>query len=99
MDSPVARVTVEHRKSHGVELASGKTIEAHHVVSNADPKTSFFKLLGARHLDVQFTHRINRLRTDGYVAKLHLALERLPSFTGLEIPTGTTPADPSHGLY
>ena len=37
---------------------------------------------------MQFTHRINRLRTDGYVAKLHLALDRLPSFTGLENPTG-----------
>ena len=29
-------------------------------------------------------NRINRLRTDGYVAKLHLALSDIPSFTGIE---------------
>jgi len=88
MDSPVAGVTVEQGRVTGVELASGETIAADRVVSNADPKTSFFKLLGARHLEVQFTHRIDRLRTDGYVAKLHLALNRLPDFTGLEKPEG-----------
>ncbi len=62
LDSPVARVTVEQGRAVGVELASGESIRAHKVVSNADPKTSFFKLLGARHLDIQFTQRINRLR-------------------------------------
>tara|TARA_R110001599_G_scaffold353817_1_gene598941 strand:- start:73417 stop:74964 length:1548 start_codon:yes stop_codon:yes gene_type:complete len=88
MNSPVARLTVNQGRVAGVELASGETIPAQRVVSNADPKTSFFKLLGARHLEVQFTHRIRRLRTDGYVAKLHLALKRLPHFTGLEKPVG-----------
>ncbi|MCB1710404.1 MAG: NAD(P)/FAD-dependent oxidoreductase, partial [Halioglobus sp.] len=68
--------------------ASGELIRAQKIVSNADPKTSFFQLLGARHLDIQFTHRIRRLRTDGYVAKLHLALDRLPTFTGLAYPGG-----------
>jgi phytoene dehydrogenase-like protein len=87
-DSPVARAVVEDRRVTGVELASGESFSAATVVSNADPKTSFFKLLGAQHLDVQFTHRINRLRTDGFVAKLHLALDGLPTFTGLDQPDG-----------
>ncbi|MBP6701013.1 MAG: NAD(P)/FAD-dependent oxidoreductase, partial [Halioglobus sp.] len=68
--------------------ADGEIITAPRVVSNADPKTSFFKLLGASHLDIQFTHRINRLRMDGQVAKLHLALDGLPEFTGLARPEG-----------
>ena len=88
LGSPVARVVVEQGAAVGVELDDGEVIRAGKIVSNADPKTSFFKLLGARHLDIQFTHRINRLRTDGYVAKLHLALDRLPDFTGLERPEG-----------
>ena len=79
---------VEQGKATGVQLGSGEIISAPTIVSNADPRTSFFKLLGARHLDVQFTHRINRLRTDGQVAKLHLALESLPNFTGLAHPDG-----------
>jgi phytoene dehydrogenase-like protein len=98
IDSPVARVTVEQGQVTGVQLASGELIAANKVISNADPKTSFFKLLGARHLDVQFTHRINRLRTDGYVAKLHLALKRLPRFTGLDKPDGRLILAPSMGF-
>ncbi len=86
--SPVARVMVEQGRAVGVELADGEIITAPRVVSNADPKTSFFKLLGASHLDIQFTHRINRLRMDGQVAKLHLALDGLPEFTGLARPEG-----------
>ncbi|MEE4146877.1 MAG: NAD(P)/FAD-dependent oxidoreductase [Halieaceae bacterium] len=84
--SRVARVIVEKGEAVGVALEDGEIIRAGKTVSNADPKTSFFKLLGARHLDIQFTHRIKRLRTDGYVAKLHLALGELPAFTGLERP-------------
>jgi phytoene dehydrogenase-like protein len=84
----VQRILVEQGQAAGVELASGEKIRAGKIVSNADPKTSFFKLLGARHLDIQFTHRIKRLRTDGFVAKLHLALDRLPEFTGLAKPEG-----------
>lgn len=84
----VAGILVEDQRAVGVRLADGEELRAAAVVSNADPKTSFLRLLGARHLDVQFTHRINRLRTGGMVAKLHLALDRLPSFTGLEQPSG-----------
>ena len=77
------QVLVEDGRAVGVRLSSGERLRATTVISNADPKTSFLDLLGAQHLDVQFTHRINRLRTDGMVAKLHLALESLPNFTGL----------------
>lgn len=84
----VAGVIVEDHRAVGVRLSGGEELRAGAVISNADPKTSFFKLLGARHLDVQFTHRINRLRTAGMVAKLHLALDRLPTFSGLASPAG-----------
>ena len=86
--SPVRRIQMDGRRACGVELENGDLIPAGKVVSNADPKTSFFGLLGAQHLDVQFTQRINRLRTDGMVAKLHLALDGLPTFNGLESPDG-----------
>ena len=72
----------------GVELENGEQIFADRVVSSADPKTTFFNLLGARHLEVEFTNRIRRLRSKGYVAKLHLALSGLPAFTGIERPDG-----------
>lgn len=94
-DSPVSRVIVAERRATGVELESGETASAAVIVSNADPKTSFLGLLGARHLDIQFTHRINRLRTAGMVAKLHLALDGPPLFTGLDSPGGRLLITPS----
>lgn len=94
-DSPVAQVLVEEQKATGVVLEDGEVIHCRQVISNADPKTSFFKLLGAKHLDVQFTHRINRLRCEGLVAKVHLALDTLPDFKGLETPSGRMIIAPS----
>ena len=68
----------------GVELGSGERIAADIVVSNADPKTTFLKLSGARHLDTGFVRRVQHLRAKGLAAKLHLALDRAPQFTGIE---------------
>jgi len=84
----VARILVQAdggaQTAHGVQLASGDRIEADRVISSADPQTTFFRLAGIENLEIQFTNRIRRLRCDGYVAKLHLALSALPKFTGLD---------------
>ena len=69
--------------AHGVQLGNGEMIEADRVVSAADPQTTFLKLVGVENFEIQFTNRIRRLRCDGYVAKMHLALNGLPEFTGL----------------
>jgi len=74
--------------AHGVQLATGENIEADRVVSSADPQTTFFRLVGVENLEIEFTNRIRRLRCEGFVAKLHLALSDLPGFTGLEKPGG-----------
>jgi len=68
----------------GVVLDGGETLEAGRVVSSADPKTTFLDLAGVAALDIGFTNRIRRLRSDGYVAKLHLALDGVPEFNGVE---------------
>jgi phytoene dehydrogenase-like protein len=91
----VESVVVEGMAAVGVTLSDGEQLRGTRIVSNADPKTSFLKLLGAQHLDVQFTHRINRLRNAGYVAKLHLALDGLPEFNGLDRPAGRLMLTPS----
>jgi phytoene dehydrogenase-like protein len=64
-------------------LESGEQITAGSVVSSADPKTTFLRLLGSEHLDAGFVRRIAQLRSRGLAAKMHLALERLPVFSGL----------------
>jgi len=57
-------------------------------VSNAHPNTTFFDLLGAQHLEIEFANRIRRIRSKGLVAKLHLALSGAPRFTGLDEARG-----------
>lgn len=72
----------------GVELVDGEQIAASKVICSADPKSTFLDLVGVRYLDIGFTNRIRRFRTDGLVAKLHLALREAPRFDGLDAPTG-----------
>lgn len=86
--SPVKRITVEGDQNgervKGVELEDGENISARAVISSADPKTTFFDLVGAPHFDVQFTSRINRYRSDGYVARYCAALSALPEVPGVD---------------
>ena len=73
---------------NGVQLANGEKILADRVISSTDPKRSFLNLVGVEYLDIGFTNRIRRLRCDGFVGKLHLALNGVPSFAGLENADG-----------
>jgi phytoene dehydrogenase-like protein len=79
----VERIMVRDDRAAGVVLKSGEQISAANVISNADPKTTFLQLLGGEYLDAGFVRRIAHLRARGVTAKLHLALNRLPQFTGL----------------
>ena len=87
-NSAVSRVLIDGSADglvvKGVQLADGEKIMADRVVSSADPKRTFLNLVGVENLDIGFTNRIRRLRCDGYVGKLHLALKGVPKFTGLE---------------
>ena len=82
--SPVAHILMEGGQVHGVELENGTQLKAGTVVSNADPKTTFFKLLGARHLEAGFVRKIQNMRMRGNASKLHLALSGAPEFSGLD---------------
>lgn len=90
--APVQRVLIdEHEQglaATGVELVDSEIIEASRVISSADPRSTFLDLVGVEHLEIGFTNRIRRLRCDGFVAKLHLALDGLPAFPGLKNPDG-----------
>jgi len=81
--SPVSHILLEAGQVQGVELESGEQIMADIVVSNADPKTTFFDLLGARHLEAGLVRKIQNIRMRGNASKLHLALNGVPEFSGL----------------
>ena len=78
----VARVDVRDGRAVGVVLSTGEQIAARAVVSNADPKRTFLKLVDPTELDPEFAHRIRSYRSSGAVAKVNLALSGLPKFRG-----------------
>jgi len=79
---PVSRIVIDNGRVAGVETESGERFDSMTVISNADPKKTIMELVGARHVETGFTHRIHHLRMKGNAAKLHLALDGLPTFYG-----------------
>jgi phytoene dehydrogenase-like protein len=71
-----------------VVLEDGSEIPARAVVSSADPRTTFLKLVDPMDLEPGFLTKLRNYRSPGVVAKVNLALGRLPSFRGV-----TNPAD------
>lgn len=80
----VAAINMDHDRACGVTLENGDTLSADVVISNADPKTTFERLLGQRHIEAGFANRVHHIRSRGCVAKLHLALDGPPQFAGLD---------------
>ncbi len=64
--SAVKRITLEGDRVSGVELENGEKLAAGTVVSNADPSRTLLGLLGARHLETGFVHRIRHFRHEGH---------------------------------
>jgi phytoene dehydrogenase-like protein len=80
----VARVLVRDGKASGVLLEGGEEIAARAVVSNADPRTTFLRLVDPTDLDPDFLAKIRNYRSAGSAAKVNLALAALPSFAALK---------------
>ena len=80
----VARILVRDGAVTGVALADGSELAARAVVSGADPKRTFLKLMDPVDLEPGFIARIRNYRSSGTAAKVNLALGALPSFRGLD---------------
>ncbi|MDH3266227.1 MAG: NAD(P)/FAD-dependent oxidoreductase, partial [Gammaproteobacteria bacterium] len=80
---PVSRIIIENGRVAGVETEGGERFDSMTVISNADPKQTIMELVGACNVETGFTHRVHHLRMQGNAAKLHLALDGLPTFAGL----------------
>lgn len=80
----VAEIKIKAGVVKGVILTSGEEIQGRAVISNADPKRTFLKLMDPVLLSPTFTKRLQNYRMNGTVAKLNLALSGLPKFNGLD---------------
>ncbi|MEE4161122.1 MAG: NAD(P)/FAD-dependent oxidoreductase [Woeseiaceae bacterium] len=81
--APVSRILVENGRVTGVETEDGERHESYTVLSSVDPKQTVLSLIGARHFEAGFVRRVGHLRAVGTAAKLHLALDGLPTAGGM----------------
>jgi phytoene desaturase len=82
-DAAVAKIDVTDGEVKGIELTNGSKIKAKIVVSNADPKQTFLKLVGREKLDQNFIKAIEKIKDEGCVVKLNAALNELPNYNAL----------------
>jgi phytoene dehydrogenase-like protein len=80
IEALVERVLIRDGVAEGVVLASGDEILADAVVSNLDPRRTFFSMVGEQQLDGDFVEQIERYKLRGSSGKVNLALDRLPEF-------------------
>lgn len=84
----VAQIIVRQGRAAGVVLSGGEELLAPVVVSGVDPRRTFFGLVGAPLLEPGFVRAVRAIRYRGCTAKVNLALDGLPRFTGQ--PNGQT---------
>jgi phytoene dehydrogenase-like protein len=80
--SPVAHIDVRKGRARGVVLEDGTEIRARMVLSNADPKRTFLKMVAESELPAEFLHSIRGIKMEGPCAKVNLVLDAEPLFTG-----------------
>ena len=83
-DAEVQQIRVKDGAVTGIVLKDGEEIAVEAVVSGVDPKRTFFNLVDPSQLDPTFANRMKNFRANGNVAKVNLALGRLPTFTALD---------------
>lgn len=76
----VQEITVHGGRVAGVMLASGEELRAPTVVSALDPRRTF-ALVAPEWFDPLFLHDVDHVRMRGATARVHLALDALPTFT------------------
>jgi phytoene dehydrogenase-like protein len=82
-NAEVKRIETAEERVAKVVLSNGDEVSGLAVVSNADPRTTFLKLIDPVNFDPTFLSKIRNYRSQGTAAKVNLALSNLPSFTGI----------------
>ncbi len=80
--APVAKVEVRGGRAYSVVLEDGTELRGRMILSNADPKRTFLKMVEARELPEDFLFAVRGIRMDGPCAKVNFVLAEEPQFKG-----------------
>ena len=78
----VAHIDSRNGVARGVVLEDGTEIRAKLVLSNADPKRTFLKMVDASEVPSEFLDAVRGIKMDGPCAKVNMVLAEEPRFTG-----------------
>src|SRR6266516_4005070 len=82
-NASVEEIETTGERATKILMKTGEEVAARAIVSNADPRTTFLKLVDPIDLDPNFLLKIRNYRATGVSAKINLALSGLPLFTEL----------------
>lgn len=80
--APVAHISVRDGRARGVVLEDGTELRARIVLSNADPKRTFLKMIDPNDLPEDFLFSVRAIKMQGPCAKVNMILAEEPRFTG-----------------
>jgi phytoene dehydrogenase-like protein len=80
--APVAQIEVRDGRACSVVLEDGSEVRGRMILSNADPKRTFLKMVAARELPEDFLFAVRGIKMDGPCAKVNFVLAEEPRFTG-----------------
>jgi phytoene dehydrogenase-like protein len=80
--APVAQIEVRNGRAYSVVLEDGSEVRGRMILSNADPKRTFLKMIAARELPEDVLFAVRGIKMDGPCAKVNFVLAEEPRFTG-----------------
>ena len=86
--APVARILVRGGRATGIALEDGTEVAAGTVLSGADPKRTFLRLVGAGELPEDFRAAVRGIKMDGPCGKVNLVLDAEPRVRGMPRDAG-----------
>ncbi len=75
LSTPVNKIIVESGNAVGVEIGDGEKLYAKNIISNADPETTFNKMIGAEHLSGKLNRKLNKIKYSTSCLSLYLAVD------------------------
>jgi phytoene dehydrogenase-like protein len=78
----VAQIEVHNGRAYSVVLEDGSEVRGRMILSNADPRRTFLKMVTQRELPEEFLFAVRGIKMDGPCAKINFVLAEEPRFTG-----------------
>ncbi|MCP4426594.1 MAG: NAD(P)/FAD-dependent oxidoreductase [Chloroflexi bacterium] len=84
LSTRVERILLDGKRITGVRLDDGTEISARHVVSNADPETTFGKMIGREHLSRKLQRKLDKASYSTSAISLFMAVDMDLRAAGLD---------------